>query len=317
MILWMEIDLGKSISDTEEMPRRYSTNQIQNVLDLLGIDWHSPRYGRPRVAGDAATIIIPDNGSLGELISPLVANGAIELEGTMPPARMCADGYEKPRFWQNRALSNLARIQKRISEYIGPPVRSRNLSYYSSQWRDQAGSITLSCWKDGKRPVFDRMSHPDLRYSCRIEIVSGWRRPLSEKDISALDNMAIIGRGSSRGVKFIITAPPSDHDIIYTREPGYEPEKIDAIVGYDRKTRQVIVCPGKLMIIPVARIKSVRHETHEKPRQGFRSFLIATMHDNKEVVLAEHQEQHGLDLVTRGLSRALDLSIARKRILAI
>lgn len=298
------------------MPRRNATNQIQMALDRIGIDWHSPRYGRARVAGEASTIIIPDNGVFGELITPLRADGAMHLDGSQPPAIIFADAYEASSFWHNKAFSNLTRIEKIFSKFLGSAEKFSKGSNVTRTWKDQAGSITLTCWPDGNRLILNSSQNPDLKHACLIEIVSGWRRPLSRDEIKAINNMTVIGRGTTRGIRKLTSTPPSDHDIGYIREPAYEPSLLDAVIAIDTQSKTIIACPGKLMLIPLEKVKSIRHEAYIPGVLSGKSLLVATTYDGRDIIIAEHDDTHGLELISRALSKFLDVSIKRYEAIA-
>lgn len=306
------IDGVPSIGDTISMPRRYATNRIQSALDHLGIDWHSPRYGRPRLPGESGTIIIPDAGVFGNLITPLRADGRIGLDARQPPALIQADSWSPSPFWRNSARSNLHRVEDVLLRILGDPEGDRVGGTLTRRWRDQAGTITLTCWPHGGRHErHDETRDPRLDSACLIEIVSGWRRPLTIEETKAVDEMSIVGRGTPRGVRTLTTSPPTDDDIAYIREPGHDPVVLDAIVGYDRATRTLVACPGRLMLIPARRIRSLRHESYQEGVSAGYSMILVALDSGLSLVIAEHEETHGLDLVARGLSRMLDLDVER------
>lgn len=288
------------------MPRRSATNRIQNALDVLGVDWHSPRYGRTRIAGDATTIHIADNGAFGPLTIPLHADGRPHLDARQPPAVMNAVSWAKAPFWRNPAYANLMRVNDIISSLLGQGERLSDAGIEMLRWHDQAGSIVLSCALSGSTEEDAR-----LREGCRIRIVPGWRRPLSESELASISDMGVVGRGSVRGVRVLTTTPALDEDAAYVREPGPDPRVLDAIIGVDAGRATLIACPGRLLVIPVPSISGLRHESYEPGSSPGRSALYAVLDSGGEIMIADHDETHGLELVARGLSRALSLDISR------
>lgn len=291
------------------MRRRPATNRIQSALDQLGIDWRSPRYGRPRVAGDATTIVIPDGGALGPLLGPMGADGRMELDARQPPAKMRAEAWQQAPFWRNAARANLLRVSKLFEDRLGAPERLAADGVVVHRWHDQAGSVTLTCWPSGGRAT--EVEDVQTSSACVIDIVPGWRRPLSEAEMLAIGGMNVIGRGTRRGVRALTTAPATDDDSAYVREPGPEPAKLDAVIGVDPVTGMLVACPGRLIVIPTSAVRGLRHETLSPGSVAGRSALIAVLDGGAEVVIGEHDETHGLELVSRGLSRALNLAIDR------
>ena len=294
------------------MPRRTATNRIQSALDELGIDWHSPRYGRPRVAGDAHTILIPDGNAFGPLVGDLVAVGDPHLDPRQPPARMRADAWERSPFWRNAARYNGVRVAARLEAIMGPASAARVGAVETWTWRDQAGRITVTSWTGAPRfEDLDDGGDPRLSTACSIDLVPGWRRPLSIEDLRIVEDMAVVGRGSPRGVRTLTTSAASDDDIGYVREPGPGMATMDAVIGVEPTSRTLVACPGKLMIIPLDRITTITHETFSEGVSAGHARLIAHMADGPAIAIAEHDETHGLELVARGLARALNLPIER------
>lgn len=291
------------------MSRRHATNRIQSALDALGIDWHSPRYGRARLAGDASTILIDDNNAFGPLITPLRANGDMDLDARQPPAIMRADAWRPSAFWRNAARANLRHVRNRIEAVLGPPDEDLAGTSVGCRWRDQAGSIQIECWPAGDR--HDAQWDHRLTSACAIEIVSGWRRPLSSEEIRMIEDMAVIGRGTPRGVRTLTSTPPSDDDAGYVREPGPEARTLDAIIGFDQTSGTLIACPGRLLVIPVERIRSIRHEAYADGITSGHSAIVATLEGGRSLTIAEHDQTHGLELVSRGVSRMLRVDVER------
>ena len=291
------------------MRRRPATNLIQRALDQLGIDWRSPRYGRPRVAGDAATIVVDDAGAFGPLIGPMRADGRMDLDARQPPSIMHAHAWRKAPFWRNEARANLQRVSAVLEERLGLPETIQSAGMMTRRWHDQAGSIVLTCTPDA--PGDPDGGDARIARACSISITPGWRRPLSEAEMLAIGGMSVIGRGSPRGVRMLTTAPATDDDSAYVREPGPEPAKLDAIIGVDAVTGLLVACPGRLIVIPIDAVRGLRHESLREGTASGRSTLYAVLDSGRDVVVGEHDETHGLELVSRGLSRALNLAIDR------
>ena len=260
------------------------------------------------MAGDPGAILIEDRGAFGHLIEPLRADGSMHLDARQPPAAMAAASWERTPFWRNAARSNLRRVERIVAAVLGEGDRAEDAGLATVRWHDQAGSITLtSSLARAGGPPDDRRAAE----ACRIAVIPGWRRPLSEGELASIADMSVIGRGSVRGMRMLTTSPPRDEDAAYVREPGPEPAVLDGIVAVDATRGMLIACPGRLLVVPVPSITHLRHETYSDGRTAGRSALYATIEGGRDLMIAEHDETHGLELVSRGLSRALELSMDR------
>jgi hypothetical protein len=293
------------------MPRRQATNSIQMALDAFGVDWHSPRYGRPRLAGASSTIVVPDAGAFGALLGPMIASGEMRLDPRQPPAAMRADAWQPTPFWSNSARSNHKRVRRCVERVLGEGETSMVGDTLHTRWRDQAGLISLTSWPSGTRAsMFDDLD-PHHAEACLLEIVPGWRRPLSSDDMRILDAMTVVGRGTPRGVRTLMTTPPTDEDIGFVREPGHDPATMDAVVAHDASSGSMVACPGKLLIVPMERVEGLRLETYQEGAAAGHARLVADLEGGGSLVIAEHDETHGLDLVARSLAKSIDRVIER------
>lgn len=246
----------------------------------------------------------------------MAARGEIHLDPRQPPAAMRADAWQPTPFWNNSARSNHKRVRRCVECVLGEGETTMVGDTLHTRWRDQAGLISLTSWLSGTRS--SGIDDVDARRAsaCLIEIVPGWRRPLSSDDMRILDAMTVVGRGTPRGVRTMMTTPPTDDDIGYVREPGHDPATMDAVVAHDPSSRNMVCCPGKLLIVPMDRVSGLRLETYHEGAAAGHARLVADLEDGGTLVIAEHDETHGLDLVARSLSKSLDRVIERSEAVA-
>lgn len=279
------------------MRKRKPTNRIQAFLSTMGIDWHSPRYGRQRQAGQARTIVIKDNNAFGRLIGGLTADGDIDLDPQMPPAVFSGVAWEEVQGRKDPVEYNLERIQDHVVPYLGEPQKLRAKGMIILKWSDQAGSITVRVKNDARGKASD---------GCLIEIIPGWKRPLSSKEKRILDDMKVLGRGSIRGLRHLIKKPVMEYEDGYVREISEDHSRLDGILGYDEKNRIIVGCPGQLVFLAVGEIKNFRHVLGH---DGKFSMIQSLLHTGQILTLAEHDHPQGLDFVVKHLRKTMETEV--------
>lgn len=303
LIGWLSLRVSTRLDEEDSglqnsgMRKRKPTNRIQAFLSTMGIDWHSPRYGRPRQPGRPNEIVIKDNNAFGRLIGSLTANGDVDLEPQMPPAIMTGISWEENYGRKDPVDYNLNRIKEHITPYLGEPQRLRTKGVVILKWSDQAGSITVRVKNDAKGRASD---------GCLIEIIPGWKKPLSTKEKRIIDEMKIIGRGSPRGLRNLLRKSVEEYEDEYVREIIEDHARLDGILGYDAKNRVIVGCPGQLVILNAGEVKSFRHV------QGYNgncSLIQALLHTGQILTLAEHDNVRGLDFIVMHLRKTVEIEV--------
>ena len=266
------------------MTRRIAANRIQMALDALGIDWHSPRYGRPRVAGDATTILIEDRGAFGPMSTPLVADGAVTLDMRSPPARMSGQVAQVRSLLRGTGTATLTSASTLLHRKLGAPARSVSDGATVLQWTDQGGLIRIATDTKAER--------------CTIEIHPGWRRPVDARETETLNDLEIVGRGRRWGVRAMTSASTTDVDSGFIRDPAGDLAALDGIValGFDA----IVACPGRLLFLPLPIIGQPRIRV----TPGGGAEMLVDVREGA-IAIAVHDDRQGLNLVARGLAKAL------------
>ncbi len=284
-------------------PKIQPANKIQAALDVAGIDWRSPMSNYENLgASDASEdqdyhlLRVDDHGLFGALHDGLFAECHYNINLKYPPVRFVGTNKEGIFSFFFPFLSATATIKRRLIPLLGLPETYHYRMISVDLWQDQAGSIriTTSYHADGTRRT-------------DVEIIPGWRHPLDDEDKAALRDMMVVGRGSKRGHRSILSAYSCEEEAKYVKDPQISLSNLDGIIGVCEKTARLVACPGKLLILPLDKIK--RFEILESEAGGSE---IRAVIGREKVIIAEHDEPNALGLVGRSLARMTRCKVQSK-----
>lgn len=253
-------------------------NQIQRLLDAAGVPWRRPDAA-PRLTG---------------LLPEVVGTPIYAFPRSLPAIRIEARSWSGRTFVRNEWRSSVEGVQRNVSAYLGPPQTMDVAGRLHRVWTDMGGSIVITAQTT---PDEDDPNGPR---TCLVEIRPGWRKGITAAEAEILRDMTVFGRGTQRGVRAQTSAQPTMEDAPFLREPGPEAATLDAALGFHAPSDTLIACPGRLLMIPLSSI--VRVGTHGIG-DGV-AMMVAHLSEGS-VVIAEHEEVHGLDLVWRAMDRAI------------
>lgn len=254
---------------------------------------------------NSSRIVVKDNGAFGRLDGVLQSDGRLDLDPRSPPASIRGRLRIRPSEASEAVAWIRSDVSSRIAVFLGEPAETQDRQGIRLRWSDQAGSITFTVPSHPSCEEAEKGWMPGVVDHCHIDIVPGWRRPLDAEEIRIIDDMNVIGRGDPSGLRAVMTNPPGDEDSGYIREPGHRPGQLDGILGVDVNKGLLVACPGRLLLMPLDEIRSFRHAMVEE--RG--SIISARMTSRHDIVIVEHHQPHGLDLVVRGLARNLEMRI--------
>ncbi len=255
-------------------------NQIQRILDAAGVSWRRP---------DAAP-------RLGGLLPGVIGTPVQVFPPQLPAIRIEARSWAGRTIVRNEWRASVEAAQRTISAQLGPPNVLDVAGRLHRSWTDMGGSIIITA----ETAPDPEDADPAAPRSCRVEIRPGWRKALSPSETEVLRDMSVFGRGTLRGVRSQTSAQPSIEDAAFIREPGPEAATLDGAIGFHAPSDTLAACPGRLLMIPLSCVRRIG--THGIG-EGV-AMLVAHL-DDGSIVVAEHEEIHGLDLVWRALDRAI------------
>lgn len=275
-------------------------NRIQAALDVAGIDWRSPMSNYENLGdidvGDYHLLRVDDHGLFGALLDGLFAECRSSINLKYPPVRFVGTNKEGIFSFLFPYFSAAAIIKRRLIPLLGVPETYHYRMISVDLWQDQAGSIQITTRYNG-----DGTRRTD------IEIIPGWRHPLDDEDKMALREMIVVGRGSKRGHRIILSASSHEEEAKYVKDPQIDLSNLDGVIGVCEKTSRLVACPGKLLILPLDKIK--RFEVLKNKAGGSE---IRAVIGREKIIIAEHDEPNALGLVGMSLARVTRCKVQSK-----
>ncbi|WP_426955104.1 hypothetical protein [Muricoccus radiodurans] len=251
-------------------------NPIHTLLDAAGLPWRRPRaelivrhgihphgaYGWDVIPLEAAPSVLPG------LILPLSSMIRPGLLPGMPPTVLSGSIW-----FTDDARSNLRRAEAALRPRLGEPADESATNAIARRWCFGAATLSLTAWPpELQRPGIDIPAHhrdPRLRTACHIDIETGFRPTLSEREAAWLRGFvpiaSIPGQEGGGGPLAAVAAPEPDLDII--RQPPDELGPVRGRIGLAPEAEALILCTRELRVIPMERVAGF-HLRRTLPARG-------------------------------------------------
>jgi hypothetical protein len=219
------------------------------LAERYGVRRH-PAYGWDVIEIPTSPAIAPG------LTSPLNAQQLPAFSPHVPAARFSAVAWLSPD-----ARENLRRTAEHFAERLGEaPIADRN-NTAQCEWRSAAASLTLLAWPAELQrhrlvnPAHDR--DPRLAIGCHIEVLTGYRPPVSPEEQAWLDSFQPAARfhfGPNARADIAATAPASENELEFVREPPVHFNRYVGRIGLSADGRALIFCGEQLYLIPMSQV---------------------------------------------------------------
>lgn len=240
-----------SASTTSAPPHN---NPIQKLLSDAGVPWQSSRQAlverfgvstHPALEIDIIKIETPEP-FLKNLLWPLSAHVLPQFSQHLP-----ATYFSTVTSYGENSRDNLRLTAQQLIPLLGPARIAERTNTVQCEWLSGAASLRLIVWpldlQDGTR--HENSAHvrePRTATGCHVEIETGFRLAVADEERDWLNNFVPAGP-----ITFV-SAPASEYELEYVREPIAGIENIRGRVGTSANRDALIFWQSQLYVVPMA-----------------------------------------------------------------
>ena len=303
-------------------PPELGAEPIQAWLDVAGVPWRSSRAELTDRYG-----IRSDNAYHWEIVSldvkPAPLPGMLwpfgfqafpQFSPDMPPGRLSTHVYVS-----RNPETNIRAAASSIGAALGEVAVVDRYNTRSAEWRRGAASVSLRVWppamQSGTRlniPAHRR--DPRLETACSVEVLTGWRPPLSLQDRSWLDGFEPMGETRNwtpaRPRAALGDTAFTEAQLEWMREPPLEFARFRGYYGLSACGEALIFCEDALCIVPLVDVESFEVTRLLPAKGGGGSYMSArcrtgyTIQPFKSLQVAQGASADDLNEPARRLAQA-------------
>jgi len=262
-------------------PSAAGRNPIQDLLDAIGLPWRESRaalaarlgVGRNPITNDEV-ISFPDAALVPGLLGPLETSAFRSASGEDGWMRLPPIWFEASAWLGADARANIERTAASLAERLGPTTISQAANTLGGGWAAGPAHLRLTVWPpelQGPAASFNlyHSREPRLREACRIDIGSGWRRPLSKTERRWVDGFVEIGAlsGGAATEEELRDSPSVGLGLEYLREPPAGCGRLLRKIGHSAGREALILGTERLYVVPATDIVGF-HATRMLPARG-------------------------------------------------
>ncbi len=296
-------------------------NPVQGWLDVVGVPWRSSRADLTAKHGVGA-----DNPYRWDIVSlnvePAPLPGMLwpfgflafpQFSPNVPPGRLSTHIY-----LGTDPETNIRAAAASLGDLLGEVAIANRYNTRYAEWRRGAASVTLRVWPPAMQSGSQlsnpaHLRDPRLEAACSVEVLTGWRPPLSLQERSWLDGFKPLGE-----TRNWTPAQPraalgdtvfAEAQLEWMREPPPDVALVRGLYGLSTCGEALIFCEDTLYIVPLVDVESFEVARLLPAKGGGGSYMSARCrtgymtHPLKDIQVAQGASADDLNEPARRLSQ--------------
>lgn len=299
-----------------------AANPVQGWLDAVGLPWRSSRADLTGRYG-----VDSDNPYLWDIVSldvkPAPLPGMLwpfgfqafpQFSSEVPPGRLSTHVYV-----DRDPEANIRAAVSSVGAHLGEVAVADKYNTRYAEWRRGAAAVTLRVWPPAMQsgPHLSNPAHrrdPRLETACSVEVLTGWRPPLSPRDRWWLDGLQPLGETRNwtpaRPRAALGDTVFAEAQLKWMREPPPDVARFRGLYGLSACGEALIFCEDALYIVPLVDVESFEVARLLPAKGGGGSYMSARCRTDdsarpfKDIQVAQGASADDLNEPARRLAEA-------------
>lgn len=258
----------------------------------------------------------------------IVLDEAIALPGAMAPWTARSDPGIPPQFpitrfsaliwFEDDAHANLRRTADHLERRLGAARIGKQWNTLVATWQSGVAEVGLIAWPSEwqsrglQNDAEDR--EPRLRFACHVNVTTGFRLPLSERErdwVAGLQPIRFEGSVGTARMARAGTSAPYDTELEYARDPEAFASAWQGSLGLSPGDEALIVVSNQLFVVPRGSVLGLEVLRLTPAKGGGGSSLLARCRtqaagrDTQSIFLAQASDPDGMTGLGHELARRL------------